>query len=107
MPLGYGQGAVLTPLLTLSPGDFPPVASNHPVLPRVHLPLPGGAAGEHGHPTVPGGPGTCICVGHGAGMGDWQSLWQDLAQCHVMSAGGVPPALHPQSPLTHSPCPST
>ena len=60
MPVGMGQGvggcaAVLTPLppSPLSPGHLPPVASNHPVLPQIHLPLPGGTAGEHWHPVCP------------------------------------------------------
>lgn len=59
---------MLTPFS--SPGHVPPVASNHPFLPRIHLPLPGGTAGEHGRPIrpwgarqlYPGGPGSCTCM---------------------------------------------
>ena len=50
---GCGGGGLCCcpdPSSSPSPGHLPPVASNHPVLPQIHLPLPGGIAGEQGTP---------------------------------------------------------
>ena len=65
-----------------SPGHLPPVASNHPVLPQIHLPLPGGIAGEQG--TLPPRDIQCGAWGR-SGRGALESTWWDLGQSQAMT----------------------
>lgn len=71
---------MLTPFS--SPGHVPPVASNHPFLPRIHLPLPGGTAGEHGRPIRPWGARQLYLYGA------WEEGW-DVCRAHARTWDSV------------------
>lgn len=106
MLAGRGAEGCADPFL-LSPGHVPPVASNHPFLPRIHLPLPGGTAGEHGHPIRPWGSSICMELGrrdgkfveHTAGLGTASgNVSRGSASCLAppRATSPIPPALPPR-----------